>query len=277
VPNGSAPHLEFLASGRLLPGLTLAVHRRTPLRPSRGLLRWLPPSARGLLRRLLGPPAPSFQRAPPRGWCFPQLRLLSTRDIWTSLPWRPRLLLEDDCVRAVYSPSTMLASGSVASTASATVSAWGAGADSSAAGAESSSAIAALGSSSSQVKSVDFLHGIELVVNQVRLPNYMYYSGKIFTYKLDRTTVTVGAPTMLAMSTRPASAGTSSSASVAAGSSAAAVAAGLVLPSGTGACGMASGMAGARLRLLSASSPTVSQSPSSPYSTGSEGGISCKQ
>jgi hypothetical protein len=27
----------------------------------------------------------------------------------------------------------------------------------------------------------------------VRLPNQMYYSGKIFTYKLDRTTVTVGA------------------------------------------------------------------------------------
>jgi hypothetical protein len=35
----------------------------------------------------------------------------------------------------------------------------------------------------------------------------MYYSGKIFTYKLDRTTVTVGAPSMLAMSTSPASAG----------------------------------------------------------------------
>jgi hypothetical protein len=31
----------------------------------------------------------------------------------------------------------------------------------------------------------------------------MYYSGKIFTYKLDRTTVTVGVPSMLAMSTSP--------------------------------------------------------------------------
>jgi hypothetical protein len=40
---------------------------------------------------------------------------------------------------------------------------------------------------------------------------------------------------------------------------------------------MASGMAGAGLQLLSAGSPTVSQSPSSPCSTGSEGGISCKQ
>jgi hypothetical protein len=34
---------------------------------------------------------------------------------------------------------------------------------------------------------------------------------------------------------------------------------------------------GAGLRLLSAGSPTVSQSLSSPWSTGSEGGISCKQ
>jgi hypothetical protein len=86
----------------------------------------------------------------------------------------------------------MLASGSVASTTGASVSAWGAGADSSAAGAESSSAIAALGSSSSQVKSVDFLQSTQLVVNQVRLPNYMYYSEKIFTYKLDQTTARLG-------------------------------------------------------------------------------------
>jgi hypothetical protein len=124
---------------------------------------------------------------------------------------------------------------------------------------------------------VDFLHSTQLVVNQVRLPNYMYYSGKIFTYKLDRTTVTVGAPSMLAMSTSPASAGASSPTLVAAGSSAAAAAAGSVLPSATRACGTASVMMGAELRLLSAGSPTVSQSPSSPWSTGSEGGISCKQ
>jgi hypothetical protein len=49
----------------------------------------------------------------------------------------------------VYSPSTMLASGSVASTAGTTISAWGTGADSSAAGVEPSSATAVLGSSSS--------------------------------------------------------------------------------------------------------------------------------
>jgi hypothetical protein len=39
---------------------------------------------------------------------------------------------------------------------------------------------------------VDFLHSTSLVVSQARLPNYMYYSGMDFTYKLDRTTVTVG-------------------------------------------------------------------------------------
>jgi hypothetical protein len=47
-----------------------------------------------------------------------------------------------------------------------------------------------------------------------------YYSGRFNTYKLDRTTVTVGAPRMLAMSTSPTSAGASSCASVAAASSA---------------------------------------------------------
>jgi hypothetical protein len=47
-----------------------------------------------------------------------------------------------------------------------------------------------------------------------------YYSGRFNTYKLDRTTVTVGAPRMLAMSTSPASAGASSRASAAAASSA---------------------------------------------------------
>jgi hypothetical protein len=105
----------------------------------------------------------------------------------------------------------------------------------------------------------------------------MYYSGKIITYRLDRTTVMVGAPSMLAMSTSPASAGASSAASVAAGSSAAVATAGSVLPSAIGASGTASGMEGAGLRLPSVGSPTISQSHSSPYSTGSEGGISCKQ
>jgi hypothetical protein len=81
---------------------------------------------------------------------------------------------------------------------------------------------------------VDFLQSTQLVVNQVRLPNQMYYSGKIFTYRLDRTTVTVGAPRILAMSTSPASTGLSSWASVAVGSSATATA-DSVIPSATGA------------------------------------------
>jgi hypothetical protein len=42
-----------------------------------------------------------------------------------------------------------------------------------------------------------------------------YYSGRLNTYRLDRTTVTVGALRMLAMSTSPASAGASSCASTA--------------------------------------------------------------
>jgi hypothetical protein len=69
-----------------------------------------------------------------------------------------RLLLEEGRVSVVYSPSTMLASGSIASAAGATVSVWGRGADSSEAGAKTSSAAVVLGSSPSQDKSVDFLH-----------------------------------------------------------------------------------------------------------------------
>jgi hypothetical protein len=87
----------------------------------------------------------------------------------------------------------------VASAASATVSAWGRGGDSSAAGTDASSATAALGSSPSHDKFVDFLHSIQLIVNQVQLPTYVYYSGKKFTYKLDRITVTVGVPGMLVL------------------------------------------------------------------------------
>jgi hypothetical protein len=69
-----------------------------------------------------------------------------------------------------------------------------------------------LGSSPSQDRSVDFLHSTKLTVNQVRLPSYKYYSRMVFTYKLDQTIVTVGALSMLAMSTSLASAGASSSA-----------------------------------------------------------------
>jgi hypothetical protein len=48
-----------------------------------------------------------------------------------------------------------------------------------------------------------------------------YYSGRLSTYKLDQTIVTVGAPRMLAMSTSPPLAGASSCASAATASSAA--------------------------------------------------------
>jgi hypothetical protein len=61
----------------------------------------------------------------------------------------------------------MLASGSVASMAGASVSAWVRGADSLAAGVDLSSATAVLGSSSSQDKYVDFLHSTQLVVNKL--------------------------------------------------------------------------------------------------------------
>jgi hypothetical protein len=112
----------------------------------------------------------------------------------------------------VHPPSTTLASGSVASATGVTVSSCGRGEDSSTASTGFSSPAAVLGSSPSQDKSVDFLHNTSLVVNQVRLPSYMYYSGKVFTYKLDRTTVTVGAPCMLAMYISPTSVGAFSSA-----------------------------------------------------------------
>jgi hypothetical protein len=119
-----------------------------------------------------------------------------------------------------------------------------------------------------------------MVVNLVRLPNLMYYSGRISIYRLDRTTVAVGAPRMLAISTNPASAGASSWALVAAASSATA-AAGAAPYSATGGwrdnCAKSSSTVGDGLRLAPAGSPTVSQSPLSPCSMGSEGGICCKQ
>jgi hypothetical protein len=69
-----------------------------------------------------------------------------------------QLQLEEGCASAAYSTSIMLASGSIASAADATILPWGRGADSSAAGEDASSAAAVLGSSPYQDKSVDFLH-----------------------------------------------------------------------------------------------------------------------
>jgi hypothetical protein len=120
--------------------------------------------------------------------------------------------------------------------------------DSSAGGAASSSATTVEGSSPTQDRSVDFLQKYTSWLS-IKLDYYIkYYSGRLNTYKLDRTIVTVGVPRILAMSTSPASAGASSRASAvvasfaataagaarscapAATTSSAAVAAGSVLP-----------------------------------------------
>jgi hypothetical protein len=156
----------------------------------------------------------------------------------------------------------MVASGGVASMPGAMVSTWGRGVDSSIAANGFSSAAAASGSFPSQDRSVDFLHSTHWVVSQARLLNSMYYSGMDFTYKLDRTTVTVGAPSMLAISTSPTSAGASYSTWVTTGSTAPVVVEGSGLLSSVGVggspvlvvcCadpGTASSTVGAGLRLL---------------------------
>jgi hypothetical protein len=133
----------------------------------------------------------------------------------------------------------MVASDGVASTPGVMVSAWGRGADSSTVAGGFSSAATVSGSSPSQDKSVDLLHSIHWVVSQARLLNSMCYSGMDFTYKLDRTTVTVGAPSMLVISMSPASAGASSSAWAATGSPDPVVVLGSVLLSSAGTCGSA--------------------------------------
>jgi hypothetical protein len=76
-------------SGSTSPRSSSAIARAPP---------WLPPPARGLLRRLPRSLAPRLQRVQPGGWFFPWLRPLSTKDMRISLPRRPRLLLEEDCV-----------------------------------------------------------------------------------------------------------------------------------------------------------------------------------
>jgi hypothetical protein len=134
---------------------------------------------------------------------------------------------------------------------------------------------------------VDFLQTTNLMVRQARLSNYTYYSGTDFTYTLDQTTVTVGAPRILAISTSPASAGASSSASAATGPPTPVVMEGSGLldfvdaggsPAPVACCadsGTISSTVGVGLRLLSVAPPTVSQLSSAPCSTGSDDGISC--
>jgi hypothetical protein len=141
----------------------------------------------------------------------------------------------------------------------------GKGVDSSTAAVRFSSAATASGSSCTH-----------RVVSQARLLNSMYYSGMDFTYKLDRTTVTVGAPSMLDISMSLSSAGASSSARAATGSPDPVVGHGSSLLSSVGTYSSAtlvaccvmrdrsSSTVGAGLQLLSVGSPTVSQSSPSP-------------
>jgi hypothetical protein len=123
---------------------------------------------------------------------------------------------------------------------------------------------------------VDFLRSTYLVISQARLPIYTYYSKIDSTYKLDWTTVTVEAPSILAISTSPTSAGASSLARAATGPPVLVVAVGSGLLSSvdgcssavTGVCcatfGTVSSTVGAGQRLLSVALPTVSQSSSFP-------------
>jgi hypothetical protein len=96
-----------------------------------------------------------------------------------------RLLRRAATIGAIHVPSTMVASCSVASAACATISVCGRGADSSTSADRSSSPAAALGSSPSQDRSVDFLHNTTPMIRQARLSIYMNYSEIGYTHKLD--------------------------------------------------------------------------------------------
>jgi hypothetical protein len=98
---------------------------------------------------------------------------------------------------------------------------------------------------------VDFLHHTILMIIHARLLIYITTREIGYTYKLDRTTVTVGVLSMLATSKIPASVVASSS---------------TWAPSGT-----VTLVEGAGLILLSVVPPTVSQVSSCTWSTGSDG------
>jgi hypothetical protein len=115
-----------------------------------------------------------------------------------------------------------------------------------------------------------------LVISKARLPTYTYYSKIEFTYRLDQTTVTVGEPNKLEISTSPAFEGASSSTWETTGSTASVVTKGSGLLSSIDARGSPALLAccadagtiystvGAGLKLLSVAAPTVSQLSSSP-------------
>jgi hypothetical protein len=134
---------------------------------------------------------------------------------------------------------------------------------------------------------VDFLyHTIPMIIH-ARLLIYITTREIGCTHKLDRATVTVGAPRMLAVSTIPASAVASSSTQAPSVCSALVVGEGSGLLSSADACespapaaccatsGTVTPVVGAGLILISVVPPIVSQVSSSPWTTGSEGAISC--
>jgi hypothetical protein len=134
---------------------------------------------------------------------------------------------------------------------------------------------------------VDFLYHTSRSIIHARLVIYITTREISHIYKLEQTTVTVGAARMLAMSTIPASTVASSSTWASSSYSALVAGEGSGLLSSADACesptsaaccaafGTTTPVVRAGLTLLSVAPPTVSQVSSSPWSTGSEGGISC--
>jgi hypothetical protein len=183
----------------------------------------------------------------------------------------------------VHIPSTKVASFSVAS---AVTSVFSGGVGSRTSVARSSPPATVLVSSPSQDRSVDFLHHMRYTVLHAQLVIHATTWEISKTYKVDRTTVTVGAPRMLALSMIPASAVASSSAWASSGYSGTVAgerpvllfAADVCELSAPAACcagaGTTSSMDKSGLVLLLGAAATVSQVSSSPWSTGSEGGIS---
>jgi hypothetical protein len=181
-------------------------------------------------------------------------------------------------------PSTKVASSNVDST---TTSVCGGDVGSRSSAERSPPSAGVLVSSPSHDRSVDFMHHDVVQSATQKWSSTRLLESSEKTYKVDRTTVTVGAPRMLTMLTMLASVAASSPAWASFGCSMDVAGEGFCLPSSTDACelttpvpccadsGTASPVVGGRLTLLSVAAPTVSQAPSSSYSTGSEGGMSC--
>jgi hypothetical protein len=114
VQSGWAPHLGSPGSERPPPEQVLAAWRLPLLQSSRRLLRRPPPSARGILRQPPESLVSSSPWAPPTGSRSLRPQHLSTKDKCIS-QHATTTTLEGSSTSAEYSPSTMLAMGSVAS------------------------------------------------------------------------------------------------------------------------------------------------------------------